>query len=305
MYSEASNLAKGVDFTFTFIFITALFFLVGITGFMIYMLFRYSRKKHKQPLQFTGNMTLEIIWTVIPLILVLFMFYIGLIEFNPMRKVPKDAMTITAIGRMWKWEFDYGNNHISEDLVVPLNKNVRLNLVSKDVNHSLFIPAFRLKEDVVPGYKNYMWFRPQIKGEFDIFCAEYCGLNHSGMLGKVKVLDSAEYNTWYAGLLKTPVVTEKPGLALIKKNNCLSCHSLDGSKIVGPTFKGLFGSKRKVATSQGEKEETADETYIKRSILDPGAEIVEGFPKGLMQSYSNILKDHDINNIIDYLKSVQ
>ncbi len=305
MYSEASNLAKGVDFTFIFIFSTALFFLIGITGFIIYMVIHFSRKKNKNPRQFTSNTTLEIIWTVIPLIIVLFMFYIGLIEFNPMRKVPSDAMNITAIGQMWKWEFDYGDNHISNDLVVPLNKNVRLNLVSKDVNHSLFIPAFRLKEDVVPGYKNYMWFRPQLKGEFDIFCAEYCGLNHSGMLGKVIVLDSADYYTWYAGLLKSPVVTEMPGLTLLKKNNCLSCHSLDGSKIVGPTFKGLYGSKRQVTTDQGEKEETANEAYITKSIKDPNAEIVKGFPKGLMQSYTNILKDEDIKNIIDFLKSAK
>lgn len=305
MYSEASNLAKGVDFTFILVFSVAFFFLIAITGFMIYMIIHFSRKKNKNPRQFTHNTALEITWTVIPLIIVLVIFYVGLIEFNPMRKVPADAMNITAIGRMWQWEFDYGDNHISNDLVVPLNKDIRLNLVSKDVNHSLFIPAFRLKEDVVPGYKNYMWFRPQMKGEFDIFCAEYCGLNHSGMLGKVIVLDSADYNTWYAGLLKNPVVKETPGLALLKKNNCLSCHSLDGSKLVGPSFKGLYGSKVQVTTDQGEKEETADDAYITRSIKDPNAEIAKGYPKGLMQSYTNVLKDEDIKNIIEFLKSAK
>lgn len=305
MYSEASNLAKGVDFTFVLIFSIALFFLVAITGFMIYMIIRFSRKKNKNPRQFTHNTALEIIWTVIPLIIVLIIFYIGLIEFNPMRKVPADAMNITAIGRMWKWEFDYGNNHISNDLVVPLNKNIRLNLVSKDVNHSLFIPAFRIKEDVVPGYKNYMWFRPQMKGEFDIFCAEYCGLNHSGMLGKVIVLDSADYITWYTGLLRTPVVKDMPGLTLLRNNNCLSCHSMDGSKLVGPSFKGLYGSRREVITDKGEVEAMADDEYIISSIKDPNVEVVKGYPKGLMQSYTNILKDEDINSIIDYLKSAK
>ena len=306
MNNEASNLAQGVDFTYKFIFANAAFFTIGISVFIIYMLIRFSRKKVKNPKQFTGNTALEIVWTIIPLIIVLLMFYIGLINFNPMRRVPKDAMVITAIGQMWKWEFDYGNNHISNELVVPLNRDVKLNLVSRDVNHSLFIPAFRLKEDVVPGYKNYMWFRAEMKGEFDIFCAEYCGLNHSGMLGKVVVLDSAGYEKWYAGFLNRPVpVTEPPGLVLLKRNNCLSCHSLDGSKIVGPTLKGIYGSKRLVSTNKGDIEETANEAYIKRSVLDPGSEVVKGFPKGIMQTYNNVLSDEDLNNIIEYLKSAK
>jgi len=303
MFNEASNLAKDVDFVFIVIFSTALFFLVGITSFLIYTLIRYSRKREKHPRQFTGNVTLEIIWTVIPLIIVLIMFYIGLIGFTPMRKVPADAMNITAIGQMWRWEFDYGDNRISNDLVVPLNKDIKLNLVSKDVNHSLFIPAFRLKEDVVPGYNNYMWFRPTLVGEFDIFCAEYCGLNHSGMLGKVVVLDSINYNKWYTEFIKSAPVAESPGLALLKKNNCLSCHSLDGSKIIGPSFKGLYGSKRTVLNDKGEITEEGTADYIRRSILDPNSEIVKGFNKGLMQSYKDILSDQDINNIIAYFKS--
>ncbi len=176
LFNEASNLAEGVDFTFIFIFSISAFFIIGITSFLIYTLIRFSRKREKHPRQFTGNITLEIIWTVIPLIIVLAMFYVGLEAFSPMRKVPADAMPITAIGQMWRWEFDYGNNRISKDLVVPLNKDVKLNLVSRDVNHSLFIPAFRLKEDVIPGYNNYLWFRPTILGEYDIFCAEYCRL---------------------------------------------------------------------------------------------------------------------------------
>jgi cytochrome c oxidase subunit II len=303
MYNEASNLAKGVDFTLIVIFSISLVLLVGITSFLIYILIRYSRKREKHPRQFTGNTTLEIVWTVIPLIIVLIMFYIGLIGFTPMRKVPADAMNITAIGRMWQWEFDYGDNRISNDLVVPLNKDVKLNLVSKDVNHSLFIPAFRLKEDVVPGYNNYMWFRPTMKGEFDIFCAEYCGLNHSGMLSKVVVLDSTDYNKWFAELIKSGPAVEPPGLGLLRKNNCLSCHSLDGSKIIGPTFKGLYGRNVKVRTDKGEIAEVANDDYIRRSILDPNSEVVEGFPKGLMQSYKSILSDQDINNIIAFFKS--
>ena len=304
MYSEASNLARGVDFTFIFIFTISAFFIVGITAFLIYILIRFSRKREKNPRQFTGNVTLEIIWTVVPLIIVLAMFYVGLIGFSPMRKVPANAMTITAIGQMWRWEFDYGDNRISKDLVVPFNKDIKLNLVSRDVNHSLFIPAFRLKEDVVPGYQNYMWFRPTLIGEFDIFCAEYCGLNHSGMLGKVVVLDSINYSKWLAGLVKSSSGVELPGLTILRNNSCLSCHSLDGSKIIGPSFKGLYGSKRQVLTDKGEITEVATDDYIKKSIVDPNAEIVKGFNKGLMQSYKSILTDEDINQITAYIKSI-
>lgn len=304
MFTEASNLAEGVDFTFVFIFCISAFFIIGISSFIIYTLIRFSRKREKKPRQFTGNVTLEIIWTIIPLIIVLAMFYVGLIGFTPMRNVPADAMPITAIGQMWRWEFDYGNNRISKDLVVPLNRDVKLNLVSKDVNHSLFIPAFRLKEDVIPGYKDYMWFRATLTGEFDIFCAEYCGLNHSGMLGKVIVMDSSNYNKWYTELINSAPAVELPGLKLLRNNNCLSCHSLDGSKIIGPTFKGLYGRKQQVTTEKGEEiTETANDEYIKRSITDPNAEIVKGFNKGLMQSYKSILSDEDINNIIAYFKS--
>lgn len=149
-----------------------------------------------------------------------------------------------------------------------------------------------------------MWFKPIIKGEFDIFCAEYCGLNHSGMLSKVVVLDSLDYMKWYTELVKSSPAVELPGLTLLKKNNCLACHSLDGSRIVGPTFKGLYGSKVQVETDKGEITEEANNDYIKRSIVDPNSEIVKGFNKGLMQSYKGILSEQDINNIALYLKSL-
>ena len=220
-----------------------------------------------------------------------------------MRKVPADAMPIKAIGRMWAWSFDYGNGKVSKDLVVPLNRNVKLDLFSEDVNHGLFIPAFRVKEDVIPGYNNYLWFQPISKGTFDIFCTEYCGLAHSGMTAKVIVVDSLEFNKWLADLKASGPGLEHPGLAIIKANACLTCHSLDGSKIIGPSFKGLWGSKRIVITAQGEKEMEGNAEYIKRSIQEPNADIVKGFNKGLMQSYKDLIKGEDLDKIIDYFKT--
>jgi len=303
LFNEGSNLAAAVDRAFIFIFAISFIITIGITVLMIYILIHFSRKRNKNPQQFSHNTKLEVTWTVIPLIIVLMMFYYGWVGFAPMRKVPADAMPITVIGRMWSWEFDYGNGKISKELVVPFNKNVKLNLVSVDVNHSLFIPAFRVKEDVVPGYKNYLWFRPIMKGTFDIYCSEYCGLAHSDMLAKAVVVDSLEFNKWLADLKVSENLPEHPGLAIIKANACLTCHSMDGSKIIGPSFKGLFGRKTMLVTDTGGKEIEATADYIKKSIIDPNVDVVKGFNMGLMQSYKEKITDADLDKIVDYFKS--
>lgn len=220
-----------------------------------------------------------------------------------MREVPEDAMPVTVVGRMWSWEFDYGNGKVSKELVLPYNKNVKLNLVSVDVNHSLFIPAFRVKEDVIPGYDNYMWFRPISKGTFDIYCTEYCGLAHSAMLAKVIVLDSLEFNKWLTELKVAENLPDPPGLVLIKANGCIACHSMDGSKIIGPSFKGLYGRKTKVVTEAGEKEIDATDEYIKKSITESDAELVKGYNKGLMQSYKEKFSPEELDKIVDYFKT--
>jgi cytochrome c oxidase subunit 2 len=303
LFSGASNLAEGVDRAFMFIIIVSVIFTIAIVGLIIYILIHFSRKKNKNPQQFDGNVPLEVVWTVIPLILVIIMFYYGWVGFAPMRKVPDNAMQVKAIGRMWSWSFDYGNGKISKDLVVPLQRNVKLNLFSEDVNHGLFIPAFRVKEDVIPGYNNYLWFRPITKGKFDIFCTEYCGLAHSGMVSKALVVDSLDFDKWLSELKTTGDAPEHPGMAIIKANACITCHSLDGTKVIGPSFKDLYGSKRIVITAQGEKEVEANDDYIRRSILDPNSEVVKGFNKGLMQSYKEVLKAEDIDKIVDYFKT--
>jgi cytochrome c oxidase subunit 2 len=304
MFTGASNLAEGVDNTFILIFTIAFIFIVGITAFMIYTVIHFSRKKGKEAMQFKGSNTLEVIWTVIPLILVMIMFYYGWKGFAPMRKVPADAMNVTAIGRMWAWEFDYGNGLKSKDLILPVNKAVRVALKSEDVNHSLFIPAFRVKEDVIPGYDNYLWFIPTFVGEYEILCTEYCGLDHSSMLAKAKILEQADYDKWFADFKATVAVPEPDGYLLLRNTGCIACHSLDGTKLVGPSFKGLYGSERIVAKGNVQVTVKADEAYINNSINDPDSEVVTGFPKGIMKSYKEILKDEDIKIITDYFKTL-
>jgi cytochrome c oxidase subunit II len=304
MSSGASNFVQGVDLTFFIILGVSVFFLVSITAVMIYFVIRYRRKKNPKASQIEGNNTLEIVWTVIPTILVLIMFWYGWLGFKPMRKAPADAIPIKAYGQMWSWSFEYGNGKKSAELIVPLNKPVKLDLISMDVNHSLYIPAFRIKEDVIPGKNNFMWFTAQELGEYDIFCSEYCGDRHSYMLSKVKVVPENEYLAW---LEKSDIpANEAPGLTLMKQNACVTCHSLDGSKIVGPSFKGIYGEKVTVTEASGEtKEVVVDDEYIRRSILDPNAEVVQGFNKGLMVTYKDRLKNEDIQQIIDFIKTLK
>lgn len=305
MFTGASNLAEGVDKAFAFIFLIAFIFIVGITAFMIYTVIKYNRKKNKPAKQFSGSVKLEIIWTVIPTILVMLMFYYGWVGFAPMRKVPPGAMEITAIGRMWEWEFDYGDGKLSKELVIPVNVPVKLNLVSKDVNHSLFIPAFRVKEDVVPGYDNYLWFTPYYIGDYEILCTEYCGLLHSSMTSNTRVVDSLVFVDWLANLEATGNIPDPEGLVLLKNTGCLACHSQDGSRLVGPSFKSLFDAEKTVITDGEERVIVAGEDYIKLSITDPEADIVKGYAKGLMQSYTDVVSEEDIAKMIDYIKTIK
>ena len=299
----ASNFVEGVDFSLYLILAISVFFLVSITAVMIYFLFRYRKKNNPVATNISHNNTLEVIWTVIPAILVLIMFWYGWTGYRPMLKAPDNAMEIDAIGQMWKWSFEYPNGKISDTLVVPLNEPVKLNLNSKDVLHSLYIPAFRIKQDVVPGSEKMMWFTAQKTGTYDILCAEYCGQLHSYMLSTVSVVERSAYDTW---LETTPDVgNEHPGLGLLKRNACLSCHTRDGTRLVGPSFKGLVGRQETVLADGMEKEVIADRAYIANSIKNPNSEVVKSYQKGLMTPYANVLSDEEINQIIDYIETIK
>ena len=301
--SGASNFVEGVDLSFVIILGTSLFFLVGITAVMIYFVIRYRKSKNPNASNIEGNNKLEIIWTVIPTVLVLVMFYFGWMGYKPMREVPEDAMPITVYGQMWSWSFEYENGKISDKLVVPLNKAVRLDLVSRDVIHSFYIPSFRIKEDVVPGANNYMWFIAQEEGSYNVFCAEYCGDRHAYMLSTVEVIPETDFLAW----LETSSVPEgeHPGLTVLKNNACISCHSLDGSKLIGPSFKGIYGRTETVVEGDDEYEITVDDEYIIKSLNNPDSQVVKGFNPGLMISYGEQLSDDDRKQIIDYMKTLK
>ena len=314
MYSttatDASNFVNSYNIAFYSIAIVSIILLIGLTLAMLYFVFRYNKKKNKVAIQNEGNTTLEIIWTTIPIILVMLMFYFGWAGWKPMTKAPKDALNITSVARMWSFSFQYENGKQSPDLVIPVNTPVKIKLVALDVIHSLFIPAFRIKSDMVPGMEKMMWFLPQEIGVFDLYCAEYCGLRHSYMNSNVKVLSQADYNKWYtdsvpvADTASEIAVPGAEGLKIMINQGCNACHSSDGSKIVGPSYLHLFGEKQIVISEGKEVEITVNEEYIKKALYDPNAEVVKGYPKDLMQSYKDILKDDDIAKIIEYLKSL-
>jgi cytochrome c oxidase subunit 2 len=302
MFSDASNFVQGVDTSFAIILGASVFFLVGITAVMVYFVIRYNKSRHPEAKDVYESRKLEITWTVVPTLLVLVMFYFGWTGYKPMREIPDDGIKIKAYGQMWSWQFEYDNGKFSDSLVIPKNEPVILDLISRDVVHSLYIPAFRIKEDVVPGRTNKMWFIGQKEGDYDIFCAEYCGDRHSYMLSKVVVLPESKYYTWFND---TTATTEMPGLAILKKNACVSCHSLDGSKIVGPSFKGIWGHEAEVITNGEERTVTVDEEYVKRSIYEPNADVVKGFNEGLMISYKDLVTEDEIKDIIEYLKTLK
>jgi cytochrome c oxidase subunit 2 len=194
-------IVQQVDNEFILTVAISVFFLLLITVAMIYFVIRYRKSKNPVASNITGNTTLEVLWTIIPLALCLLIFYYGWAGFKTMRNVPSDALTIKVTARMWRWSFEYPNKKQSDSLLyVPLNKPIKCEIQSLDVNHSLYMPAYRIKEDAIPGRTNYLWFLPNELGDYDILCAEYCGLNHSYMRGKVIVLPEDEFNKW----LNTP-----------------------------------------------------------------------------------------------------
>lgn len=301
---QASDFAPTVDSINNLITDLSVFFTVLIVGAMIYFAIRYRRKggvDHETP-RIEGSHFLEIVWTVVPTLICIWVAVYGVQGFRTMREAPAGALEIEVKGKQWAWSFTYPNGKkTADEFVVPVGKPVKLIISSEDVLHSFFVPAMRTKVDAVPGTYTYQWFRPVKTGDFDVFCTEYCGTKHSAMLAKVRVVSEAEFDRWLADKGRALSPAEQ-GEALVKLNACGSCHSVDGSAIVGPTFLKLYGR-------QGEFDDgtqyTADENYIRESILYPQAHVVKGYPHpSPMPAFEGKLSDDDISNIIAYLKSL-
>jgi cytochrome c oxidase subunit 2 len=233
--------------------------------------------------------------------------------------VPRNAMVIEVTGRQWAWSFKYPNGRQTKELLLALDKPFKLELRSLDVIHGFFIPAFRIKEDVVPGKENYTWFVPTQLGSFDIECTVICGVSHADMLAKAVVVPQDDFEKWYYGDETMPlpghsVKTEtavndtgrdetNPALTILNEKFCTQCHSIDGTAVVGPSFKGLYGEKRLVTDLEGrESEIKVDDTYLERSIQDPMAETVKGYPNAMP---INPLADGELQLVVAYIKSLK
>ncbi len=299
----SSTTAGAVDDLFYFILAVSGFFFAIIVGVMLYFLVKYRERPGvtSQPSPAHNNW-LELAWTVAPGILLGIIFFWGFLTYLDMRQPPDGSYEIQVIAKKWSWSFVYPNGHVDNNLHVPVDRPVRLVMSSDDVIHSLYIPAFRLKMDVIPGRYSTTWFEAHSAGEFTLFCAEYCGTQHSKMLAKVVVHPSGEFGKWLddAANFLDKVTPVQAGEILYQRRGCIQCHSLDGSAKVGPSFRDSFGSQQALADGQPV---TIDENYLRESILEPQAKIRGGY-KPVMPTYQGQLKEEEISALIAFIKSL-
>lgn len=309
MFSGVADTVKNVDTAFVMIFGIATFFLIFNTIIMLYFCWRYSRKRNPVATNIEGHVGLETFWTVIPTLIVLGMFYFGM-GFQKDNEVPDDAFVIKVTARMWSWTFEYPNGKMvssaaNEHLMLPVGRAIKLEMTAEknDVLHSFYIPAFRIKRDVVPAQETMLWFEPKVTGEYQVYCAEYCGLSHSKMMAMIEVVSESSFKEWYGDDKPVQLAGPEKGEQLVKVKGCVACHTTDGSRLVGPSFKDLYGRKGTILDSKsGEKKEyVADEEYIHTSIVKPNDEVVDGYPNAMTVV---AVTEEEITQIIDYLKSI-
>ncbi|MDA8433626.1 MAG: cytochrome c oxidase subunit II [Nitrospiraceae bacterium] len=294
-----SNVGGKIETSFLIITAACVVLLIAVTATMLAFIWRYRRARSPVAEDVEEKLGLEIVLTVLPTVLVLGMFYFGWVDFDYIRNPPKDAMPIDVIARQWSWSFKYQNGRQTDTLRVPVGEPVKLIMTSEDVTHSFFIPAYRIKEDCVPGLKTHLWFNADQTGTFDIFCTEYCGLGHSHMRAKLIAMPAADFQKWYG--TKEEAEGGSKGLELLQAKGCLGCHTTDGARKVGPTFRGLYGGKVTVTTNAKERTITADEAYLERSVRDPGADVVKGFPN-IMPKLP--VSDEELREIVGYLETL-
>lgn len=296
-----------VDTLFYFVMATCVFFFVLITVILGYSVIRYRRRTEEQPAasNTTHHTMLEVVWTVIPLIIVMVIFAWGWKGMNDMSVAPRGARQYKAVAKQWNWTFFYPNdpsNSVNE-LWVEVGKPAAFTLESTDVLHSFFIPSMRVKRDVVPGRLNTLWFEPTQLGTYHMFCTEYCGKDHSVMYAKVHVVTKSEYE-------KRPWDQEDPNPVVngqrIYSQLCKACHTIDGTKLVGPSFKGLWGSSHAVQFANGSQETiTVDEAYVLESIRNPNLKKQpEYLSQAMTQFDAAVLPDRRVNFLIEYLKTL-
>jgi cytochrome c oxidase subunit 2 len=310
---QASTLAPSVDYFFFFLIGVSLFFGVLIATLLIVFGIRYRRQPGRVPVQIHGSTALELVWTVVPFSLAMVIFFWGAWLFMEISRPPDDAHEVFVVGRQWMWKLQHleGRREIDE-LHVPVGQAIKLTMTSEDVIHSFYVPAFRTKQDVIPGRYTVLWFKPTRVGEYHLFCAEYCGTQHSGMIGRVVVMEPAEFQAWLSepspmvpsavsgGGQSASVSPAAAGEALFVAKACATCHQPQGGAL-GPSLIGVYGSHVKL---QDGSEVVADDAYLRESILNPTARIVAGF-QPVMPTFQGQLDEEQVLQLIQYIKSLK
>jgi len=305
MPEQGTQIAKQIDSLYGFLIVVSFISCAILIGGMIYFALKYKRKSaHDKTAYITHDTRLEILWSVIPLIIFLVVFAWGWAIFHNMRTMPKNALEIQVTGKQWAWTAEYKNGIKSTEIVVPVNKDVKIILASEDVLHSFYVPSFRIKQDAVPGRYTAVWFNAEKLGEFYVFCTELCGTLHSAMITKLRVVSQEDFDKWLieeseVGLL--PLAQR--GAKYFQTRACASCHNVDNAAAkIGPS---LFQRWGKSAAQENGATVVFDENHVRESILLPQALIAAGFPKpSPMPSFQGQLSESELSAIIAYIKDL-
>jgi cytochrome c oxidase subunit 2 len=304
---EASAQSVIVDQVWNWDMMTLSFLFALIIVPLVYSLVVFRRRKGEtgEGKHEEGDQRLEIAWTIIPLMIVTAYAYMGAYTLGETRLADPNALAVNVTAHQWDWAFDYPEGFTSNELHLPINKQVVLKMTSLDVIHSFWVPEFRIKQDVVPGRITELRITPVRLGSYTVYCAELCGTSHAYMKRPVIVTSQEEYAVWVkeqAAAQQALLAKGGPeaGKAMVAQNGCSGCHSIDGSKLTGPTWRGLFGSQVKLENGQTV---AADEAYLTEAIKDPNAKIVAGFPAGIMPHFN--LTDQQIKSIVQYIETLK
>ena len=298
---SASTFSWKVDALYFYLSGVTLFFALLISATLIFFVIRYRRRNpYEIPRPIAGSHKLETLWTIIPFIIAMTMFGWGARIYFEQYKPPQNAIEVYVVGKQWMWKLQHatGQREINE-LHVPVGRKIKLIMTSEDVIHDFFVPAFRTKADVVPGRYTTLWFEATTPGKYHLFCAEYCGMNHSGMIGSVYVMEPREFDNWLSGNVSS-VTPAASGQQLFQTLGCASCHGANGEGGRGPTLAGVFGRQTPLEGGQSVR---ADEAYIKESILEPQAKLVAGF-QPIMPTFQGQVTEDQIIQLIAFIKSL-
>jgi cytochrome c oxidase subunit 2 len=297
---RASTMASRVDALYFFLLAVSVFFGLLIAGLIVFYAVRYHRRSPADVgATIHGGLILELTWTIVPFLITMVIFVWGASVYFAMARPPDETLNIYVVGKQWMWKFQHmdGQREINE-LHVPVDRAVKLIMTSEDVIHDVFVPAFRVKADVIPGRYTNIWFQATRPGRYHLFCAEYCGTRHSGMIGEVVVMDPSEYQTWLSGGAEGSLAST--GAKLFQDHACNTCHRPDAQGR-GPVLDGLFG---KTVALLGGGTVVVDEAYIRESMLMPSAKIVAGF-QPIMPTFQGLLTEEQLLALVEYVKSLQ